>query len=155
MKAHRMTLAVPVIEIADETDSPCVGRPHSEVNAAHTIDDSDVGTELFVVAIVRPFVQQMEVVVREQGREAVRIVKLPRVPEPVGGLQSIGETFSPVSESQFEETFIAELLHRVLRRAIRLDDRNAFSFGNESAHDDGLHLPASISCMPRKPNGSG
>src|SRR5712692_7260970 len=94
MKPHWVTPAVPVIEVADDTDALRVGRPHSEVDSANAVDDSHVRTELFVVAIVSAFGHQMKIVIREQGREAVRVVKLPRVSEAVGSLQAIGESLA-------------------------------------------------------------
>src|SRR5262249_59368386 len=94
MKAHWMPSAVPLIEIADDAHAFCIRRPHREVHAANSLYDSYVRAELFVISIVRSFGHQVQIIVREQRRKAVRVVKLPRVAERVCRSQAIRKSVS-------------------------------------------------------------
>src|SRR5258707_184924 len=130
MKAHWMTAAVPLIEIADYADSLRVRRPDREMYPTNSIDHSNVRTKLFIVAIVRPLRHQVEVIIGKKRRKAVRIVKLPGISKPICGFEPISESVVPVPKGQLEEPFIAEPVHRVLfGGVIRFDDPELFGPG--------------------------
>ena len=74
--AHGMAAAVPEIEIADHADALRIGRPHREADASDAVERDDMGTELFVQPQVVALAQQVQIVVGEQGREAIGVFQL-------------------------------------------------------------------------------
>ena len=66
--------AIPIVEIADDADALCVGRPDGEVDAFHAADVAQMGAELGVALPVRAFAEQVQIVLGEQRREGVGIV---------------------------------------------------------------------------------
>src|ERR1043165_872775 len=63
MKPHWVTPPIPLIEVADQTDSFCVWRPHCEMNTSNSVHHANVGPELFIISIVGSFGHQMQIVV--------------------------------------------------------------------------------------------
>jgi len=61
-----MALVVPIVEGADDGDGSGVGRPDGEVDAAF---GEDVSAEFFVEAAVGSFVEEIDVLLAEAGRD--------------------------------------------------------------------------------------
>ena len=146
--AHRMPAAVPVIEVADHADSLRVGGPDGEVDSAKPLMRSEVGTEPLVIAIVRPFAEQVQVEIGEHRPKRVRIDELPRMPLVVLDPEPIGEAALPAGEHGDEKTVRMDSLHRdpLARLAARqVDDPGRSGLRQERADDPGLRRP------PRRP----
>ena len=62
-----MRRAVPAVEVADDRDSPRVGRPHGEVSTRDAVMVYKVRAEMVVQPQVAALVEQEQVVGREQG----------------------------------------------------------------------------------------
>ena len=84
-----MDAAIPEIEIANDADAPRVGRPHSEMHAAHAFNLAHVRAQLFVFLIVRAFAEKMQVVLGQHGRERVWIGSLENISVAESNLQAI------------------------------------------------------------------
>ena len=110
--AHRMPAAVPVIEIADDADPLRIGRPDGEMNAAKALMGPDVGTEPLVIAVVRPFAQQVQVKIGEDRPEEIGIDEIPRMPLVVFHREPIGKSAVPAGEAGHEKTIRVNSLHR-------------------------------------------
>ena len=83
--------AVPAVEVADHADPEGVGRPDGEVDPPDPLVGPDVGAELLVALVMRPLAEQMEVVIREDRAEPIRVFEVPRVAVVPLDLDSVGE----------------------------------------------------------------
>ena len=110
--AHGMPAAVPVIEIADDADSLRIGGPDGEVDSAKPSMGSDMGTEPLVIAVVRPFAEQVQVKIGEDRPKEIGIDEFPRVSLAVFDPQTIGESALPAGEAGDEKTVGVNSLHR-------------------------------------------
>src|SRR5690625_2529024 len=70
-----MSVLIPMIKIAHDADTLGAGRPGGKTHAGDTIDVVVVGAEYVVDTIVHAFDEQLQVVIANQRREAVRIDK--------------------------------------------------------------------------------
>ena len=94
--AHGMPAAVPVIEIADDADSLRIRCPDGEVHAAKALVRSNMGTEPLIIAVVRPFAEQVQVEIGEDRPEADRDRRIPtNVPRRFSTREPIGEPALP------------------------------------------------------------
>jgi hypothetical protein len=111
MKPHRMTPAVPVIEISDHAHAPRARRPHREGHAGHAVEGGRVRAELVVGVVVCALGQQMPIEIAQQRRETVGVVDLGDVAVP-RHLEPIGKQVGPVRQHGLEEPHGMEPLHR-------------------------------------------
>ena len=88
---HRVPAAVPVVEVADHADPLRVRGPDGEVDAAEALVRPDVGAQPLVIAVVRPFAEQVQVEVGQDRAELVGIDELPRCPSWFSTAQPIRE----------------------------------------------------------------
>ena len=110
--AHGMPPAVPVIEIADDADSLRIGGPDGEVNSAKALMGSEMGTEPLVIAVVRPFAEQVQVKIGEDRPEEIGIDEFPGVSLGVFDPETIRESAFPAGEPAHEKTVGVNSLHR-------------------------------------------
>ena len=111
MKTHRMTPAVPVIEISYHAHAPRARRPHREGHAGHAVEDGRVRAELLVGVVVCALGQEMPIEIAQQRLETVGIVDLGDVAVP-RHLEPVGKPVGPVGQHGFEEPHGMEPLHR-------------------------------------------
>src|SRR6266568_756965 len=62
-----MTPPVPGAEVADHGHLSGVGRPDGKVGAAHAVNRHEVSSQLLVQLIMRPLVEQVEVLFAQEG----------------------------------------------------------------------------------------
>ena len=139
--AHGMSAAVPVIEIADDADPLRVGSPDGEVNSAKALMGSEMGTEPLVIAVVRPFAEQVQVKIGEDRPKEIGIDELPGMSLVVFDPQTIGESALPAGEPAYEKTIGVNSLHRrpLTRLALRqVDDPGRLCLRQEGADDPGI-----------------
>ena len=84
-----MAAAVPGVEIADDADAGGVGCPDGEIDSFHAVDRAQLGPQPLVEAPVPPFVQQVQIVVGQQGRKCVGVVHHNPSAPFVGGLNHV------------------------------------------------------------------
>jgi hypothetical protein len=72
--SHGTTSGVPGIEIADNCDPPCIGRPYDEANARNSVDRLDLCAKRLGEAETPSFVEQMQVQIAEQQTECIGIL---------------------------------------------------------------------------------
>ena len=65
---HRMGTGIPPVEVANDRDQTCAGRPDAKKRSRQTVDDAGVRSKLFVDAVVRAFIEQKQVVGIQQRR---------------------------------------------------------------------------------------
>ena len=80
---------------------------------------SDVGTEPLVIAIVRPFAEQVQVKIGEDRPKRIRIDEFPRVSLAVFHAETIRESALPAGEASDEKTIGVNPLHRRPARPAR------------------------------------
>ena len=68
-----MDATVPGIEIADDADALCVGRPDGELHATNAFNFADVRAERIVELVMRAFADQVQLEFGEHGRKGVRV----------------------------------------------------------------------------------
>ena len=83
--------AVPLIEIADDTDALRVGRPHAEGDAGDALDFDDVRAKFLVSFGVRAFAEKMQIEIRKQRSESVRIAEFAVGETLLADLPAIGK----------------------------------------------------------------
>jgi len=88
--AHGVTAAVPVVEIADDTDPRRVRRPHGKSNALHPVDHTRLGAQYFIELDVITFGKKLKVDLVDYRRKAVRIFGFPLLPA-LAKAEAIGE----------------------------------------------------------------
>ena len=66
--AQKIRLGSPLIEAADDRDGACVGCPHAEDGAGLAIVGDEMGSHLFVHAVIAALVEEVEVLVGEKLR---------------------------------------------------------------------------------------
>ena len=101
--AHRVTAAVPMVEIPDHADPLRIRGPHREMDAPEAGMGPQVGTEPLVIPIMRPFAEQVQIEVSQDRPECVGIDELPRIPFMILHAQPVGERFGAIGEDGREE----------------------------------------------------
>src|SRR5215469_1178924 len=86
--AHRHTAAIPSIEIANDADSPRVGRPDRKRNAFGTVMQHGMRAEFLIACEMIALDEQVHVQITEHRRETVDVVEFPPMtaapdPQPV------------------------------------------------------------------------
>jgi hypothetical protein len=71
---HRMTAAVPTVEVTDNADSPRIGRPDREQHAGHAPHFALMRAEKLVGLAVGAARKELEICIPELRRIGVRIV---------------------------------------------------------------------------------
>ena len=71
-----MDAAVPAVEVADHADAVRVGRPDGEMHADGGSDVDPVRAQLLQGAVLRPLVEQVQIVIGQDAPVPVRIVDL-------------------------------------------------------------------------------
>ncbi len=71
-----MTTAVPAIEVTHHAHPLPIGRPGREQDAIHTIDGHLAGAQKAESLPVPAFTEQMQIIVTDLGRKAVRLILL-------------------------------------------------------------------------------
>jgi hypothetical protein len=120
-----MRASIPAVEIPDDADALRVGRPDREVDPGDPVNGCAVRPELFPGAVMRPFVEQVQVEVGEDLTELIGIEDL------AGGValvnaQAVDELVRRASverHCRLEQAFRSPSLHR--RRAVRRDQVDA------------------------------
>ena len=144
--AHRVPAAVPVIEVADHADSLRIRGPDGEVDAAKPSMRPDVGTQPLVIAIVRPFAQQVQVEIGQHRPERVGIDKLPRMPLVVLDPQPIRERAWPAGEDGRRKNHRGGSAPSATRSPgsprVRSTTQADLRLGQERADDPGLRSAA-------------
>jgi hypothetical protein len=135
METHRMTPAVPVIEISDNAHAPRARRPHREGDAGHAVEDGRVRAELLVGVVVCALGQKMPIEIAQQRRETVGVVDLGDVAVP-RHLEPVGKQVGPVGQHGFEEPHGMEPLHRG-RWCVGGHDADGGRAGHDRAHRHG------------------
>src|SRR5262249_46845714 len=126
MPAHRMSPTVPAVPVADDAHALRVRRPYCEDHAAYAVHVRRVRAELVVDPVVRALAEQMQVVVGERRREAVRVVGRPHAPvvtrdaQPVSRPGIDGQLAGPEPRAVDRRQIV-----RDLGRAIRDDGHRA------------------------------
>ena len=69
--AKRMAVLVPAVEFTHHEDSPGIGRPDRKLHAAHALVNDGVRAQLFVKAVMRALVEEIDVVIAQE-RKIVR-----------------------------------------------------------------------------------
>ena len=72
-RTHGMDAAVPAIHYPDDADAFRGGRPDGEMSSGNPSDGVEMRAEFFVSVEVAAFADEMEIEVREEKREGVRI----------------------------------------------------------------------------------
>ena len=91
-QAHRVTAAVPAVEIAHHADPGCIGRPHGKAGARHTVVHAGDGAQHLERAQVRAFGQQPGIEFAQQRAETVGVVLQLHTAIRPGDLQAVGRT---------------------------------------------------------------
>src|SRR5205823_1228644 len=65
-RGERMGVLVPAVEVADDVDALGVRRPDRVERAGDAVHRAGVRSELLVETVVRAFVEEVEVVLREE-----------------------------------------------------------------------------------------
>ncbi len=66
-----------MIDIAASADAGRVGSPYGEVNSAKALVRAKMGTEPLVIAVMRPFAEQVQVKIGEDRPEQIRVNEVP------------------------------------------------------------------------------
>src|SRR6266404_5484542 len=69
--SHRMSGAVPFVEVTDHADALGIRRPDGECDSALAFMSQDMRAELFINMFVSAFTEQMQVEFAERGREVL------------------------------------------------------------------------------------
>ncbi len=96
--AHGMAASVPMVEVAHHTDPLGVGRPDSEMNPAKSVMRLEVGSQPLIVAVVRSFTQEMQIKVRQERAEKIRVDEVPSMPFVVLNADPIGKCIGTARE---------------------------------------------------------
>src|SRR5688572_5450726 len=104
--AHRVSAAVPIVEVADHADPPGIRRPHREADAFDAIHLDQLRAEALVDLEMRSLRQQMHVDIAQDRRKAVWIVELDRP----GRQRETQPVVDPARNSACEETLLELLL---------------------------------------------
>ncbi len=94
----------------------------------------DVGAELLIALVVRPFAEQVEVEIGQDRAEAVGIFEVPGVAVVPFDLQAIGEGLEVVGQDDLEQAIGMDPMERDLRAisgVFRGDDPRPFRLGQE------------------------
>jgi hypothetical protein len=103
--AHRVPAAVPVVKIPHHGHPPGVGGPHGKGDPCHPPHLREVAPELAVQLEMGPLPEQVDVEVREDAVEPVRVLLLPAVAFVVFDLDPVGEEGLPAGEDRLEDAF--------------------------------------------------
>ncbi len=129
-----MAASVPIVEIADDADTPRVRCPDREGDAGDTADRTRVRSERIPEPKVRSLGDEVDVHVAENRPEAVRVLDLLAA---VRGFddERIIEGRS-IRQMGFEEAVAADALELEAFRSAALAEEDAGRLGHRGAHDD-------------------
>ncbi len=122
MHAHHVAAAVPVVEVADDADARCVGRPDREAGARDAGNGADPGAQFFINLLVRAFAEQVQVEVAEGLRETIRVFDIPGLP---AAAQPQPVMPQPRRHDRGEQAFRMYALHAGQRTAVGIDEFDA------------------------------
>ena len=131
-----MAAAVPVVEVADDTDALRVGRPDREVDPVGRADAHRMRAELLVNAGVIALAEEIHIEVGENAAEAKRVVDLDLAPARVEGSQAIVRDLRQAFEPRFEHAGRMTALHRHRVAAHPCDHVHPFRTRQDRAHHD-------------------
>ena len=98
-----MGTAIPVIKRPDHRDARGIGGPHGERRAGHTIQDTQLRTELFPETEMAPFVKQMQVQLAEGWTKAIRVITQHLATIAVADGETVLHWHGPVTEKHHEQ----------------------------------------------------
>ena len=117
-----MHTAIPVVEIAYNTDALRGRSPHGEMNARHIGDHFHMRAELFVDVVVRAFVEEINVHFAQHRRKCVGIPLPPFHSFVTGQLECVGHSFAEASDLSFEKTMLIQAREDLRFRPLAVED---------------------------------
>src|SRR5690606_13306158 len=74
---HRVSAAVPLVEITDDTDPPRIRRPDGEADPRHAVEHHRVRAKAVIEPPVAALAEEMHVEFAKDRRKPVRVPRLP------------------------------------------------------------------------------
>src|SRR5262249_28094430 len=121
--AHRMSPAVPVVEVADDADAPRIGRPGGKADAGNAEQLRRLRPKSFVESLMASFAEQMHIEIAENRWKPIGIVDVALLRWQVQA-QPVGHSRMGADDAGKEPRRMLALEFRHLR-ALFVDDADA------------------------------
>src|ERR1700736_3775106 len=106
--SHRMTSAIPAVEIAYDADTLRIGTPDGKGCAWMSVDLGQVSAEFLVDVIVVALLKKVHVKFTKNRTIGIRVTKLESLSGPGSDLQQIVERFFYANQRRFEQALVGD-----------------------------------------------
>ena len=110
--AHGVEAAVPVIEIANDTDALGVGRPNGETDTGDTVQSAEMSAEFIVDAEFVALGEEVDIHFAEGWEEGKGVAELAGVIAGIRDAEIVGENVFGIFACSFEDAFGVNFLER-------------------------------------------